>query len=293
MTGYGRADFSILLNGTINGEGFTVEIKSLNHRFLEVDVKLPERFFPLEMKIRNSVKSIFSRGSVKVYVWSTEGSVKGINADIESAKRYLHAIEKIKTALDLPGDIDIGMLINFRDIFAVGSKCSSDAEEDWEPLKDGLQKAAEEVLKMRRDEGEVIFKDLSDRLNTLDKMVKDIEILSAKAADIYREKVRERISLFLKDIEVDEARLLNEVAIFSEKCCIDEEIVRLKSHISIFKTILVSDEPVGRKMDFLCQEILRELNTAASKSQGVEVLHVLIEARSQLEKIREQVQNVE
>ncbi|MBI5894107.1 MAG: YicC family protein [Deltaproteobacteria bacterium] len=286
MTGYGRADFSI------NGDSFTVEIKGLNHRFLEIDIKLPDRFFPLEFKARDEIKKIFSRGSLKVYIRSSDKSITDISANIDTAKRYVGEIEKIKAALDLSGDIDIGTLINFRDIFAASGKVF-DAEKDWQMLRQGISEAAKNVLTMREDEGAALLKDILNRVNIIEKTVIDIEKLSQHAADAYKEKIKSRMQLFLKDAAVDEARLLNEVAIFSDRCCIDEEIVRLKSHLSLFRSLLDSAEPVGRKMDFLCQEILRELNTIASKTQDVEISHFSIESKTELEKIREQVQNIE
>lgn len=286
MTGYGRADFSI------NGDPFTVEIKGLNHRFLEVDIKLPDRFLPLELSIRGEIKKMFSRGSFKIYIGSSDRSFAGLTANIDAAKRYLSEIERIKTALNISGSIDIGMLINFKDIFTAGGKIFN-ADADWQILKQGLNKAAEDVLKMRENEGASLSKDISNRLDALEKMLSGIGKLSQCIADIYREKIKERMSSFLKDAAIDEARLLNEVAIFSDKCCIDEEIVRLKSHLSLFKGMLESIEPSGRKMDFLCQEILRELNTMASKAQDIRISHTLIESKTELEKIREQVQNVE
>ena len=286
MTGYGRVDFFI------NGDAFTVEIKSLNHRFLEIDIKLPDRFFPLEVRIRDEIKKMLSRGSFKIYIRSSDKSFAGLSANIDVAKRYLDEIERIKTALNISGSIDIGTLINFKDIFAAGGKVFN-AEDDWQILKQGLNKAAEDVLKMRENEGASLSKDILNRLDALERMTIGIENLSQCITDIYREKIKERVLSFLKDVEIDEARLLNEVAIFSDRCCIDEEIVRLKSHFSLFKGMLESSEPVGRKMDFLCQEILRELNTMASKSQDIRISHTLIESKTELEKIREQTQNVE
>ncbi len=286
MTGYGRADFSL------NGDAFTVEIKSLNHRFLEIDIKLFDRFFPLELRIRDEIKKRFSRGSVKIYIKSSDRSIADLNANIDVARKYLDEIERIKSALNISGAVDVGMLLNFKDIFAAGSKIFN-AEEDWQILKQGLNRALEDVLKMRKNEGDVLSKDILKKLDAIEEMVANIEKFSQKITDTYREKIKDRISLFLKDVRVDEARLLNEVAIFSDRCCVNEEIVRLKSHLSLFKDMLVLTSPVGRKMDFLCQEILRELNTIGSKTQDIEISHILLESKAELEKIREQIQNVE
>lgn len=287
MTGYGRADFPI------GQDVFTIEVKSVNHRFLEVTTRLPERFSPLEGRIRGEIRHDFLRGSFYISIFpSIGGEVEALKLNLPLAKRYLSAIEGLKKEFNLKGDVDINLLVGFKDIFSYVRE-GWDKEEDWKGLRGGLKEALEGLKGMREEEGKALLEDISARLDIIEVLLSKIEARSPLVMESYRGRLKERVSSILGGAEVDQARLLNEVVIFAERSDISEELVRMRSHLAMFKEMFVADAAIGRKMDFLVQEMVREINTIASKCNDADIIHLVVDIKGELEKTREQVQNVE
>jgi len=286
MTGYGTAEFSI------GEDRFSLEIKSVNHRFVEINVRTPDKFSLLENKIRDEIKQHFSRGSFYVSISAGREIAGAININIPVAKQCLAMLRGLQKELGLKGDIDIELLLKFKEIFSIG-EAEQDLEKYWEGLKYGLSSALGSLKKMREEEGSALSDDIASRLNCMEDIAYEMDERAPVVAETYREKLRQRMANMLGNANVDEARLLTEVAIFAERGNITEELVRLKSHFAQFKDMVKLGEPVGRKMDFLCQEILREINTIGSKANDSELANLVVSAKAELEKIREQVQNIE
>lgn len=286
MTGYGRADFSI------GEDRFGIEVRSVNHRFLEVTARLPERFFPLEWRIRDCVRRSFSRGSFYVSISGTDGGGGSLKVNLPLARQYLSAIEELKKGFGLKGGIDVSSLMGFKDIFSYERE-GWDIEEDWRGLKEGLEEALNGLKRMRGEEGKALLEDISARLDTIEGLLTRIRARAPSVAESYGGRLKERISSILGGVEVDEDRLLNEVVIFAERSDISEELVRMRSHLAMFREMFIADTAIGRKMDFLVQEMVREINTIASKCNDADIIHLAVDIKGELEKMREQVQNVE
>lgn len=288
MTGYGRGSIEE------NGRSFVVEIKSVNNRYLDINVKLPKQISGLEDTVRKYVASKISRGKVDVYITQDKFSEDDIviNVDEQVAAAYYNAFLNLKKKFNLIDDITVSLLAKSPDVITVEKK-EEDLEAVWITLGKALNSAVDMFVDMRVREGLKLSKDMLDRCNYIKENVLKIEERSPKITEEFREKIRQRVSEYLKEVEVDEARLLNEVAFFADKSNITEEIVRLKSHIEQFKNSFSGDEPVGRKLDFLIQEMNRETNTIGSKANDLYITNLVVEIKSELEKIREQVQNIE
>lgn len=285
MTGFGRAEF------TIGEESFTVEARSLNHRYLDIKVRTPERFFLLEPRIRAEIKKRFSRGSFSLYVGTVTAPSDSAAVNVPLVRKYIDAEMELKKEFGLEGAVDIPLVLRLREIFS-SSPAEEDPEGDWNAFKAGLNSTLDKLQEMRRAEGEGLKKYILSGLELIKRTVLKIEELMPGAVERRREKLTEQIKKLVGD-KVDEARLLTESAIFSERTDASEEISRLKSHISRMGEYLELDESVGRRLDFLCQEMLREANTTASKSDDLEIIQTVVEIKGELEKVREQVQNIE
>lgn len=291
MTGYGRSDFQAAAPEGEAKEGFYIEIKSLNHRFLDISSRLPERFFALEHRLRDEIKKRFSRGSVTLVLNSEGAQRQELKLNLDVAKTYLDAAETLQEELDVDGELDVQFFLKLKDIFTAGRK-ELDAEALWEPLKNGLYAAFEQMDAWRVKEGQALRDDLEKRLCALEGFIANVEALSPQSLAAYRERLKTEMEKILGG-RVDEARLLQEAAIFAQRSDFSEETVRLKSHMEMFRNYLKADEPVGKRLDFLCQEFLREANTIASKANDAPITQTVVEIKGELEKIREQVQNVE
>lgn len=285
MTGWGKGDFAI---GT---DTFTVEVKTLNHRFIDISVRSPERFSPMETRLRDEIKKAFARGSFSVHIYPVSSEAAALKLNLQMAKLYIEAAEELKKELGVKGEVDIATLLRQKDIFAFERK-GPFAEEDWSNVKAGLDAALSQVAIWREREGEALEKDLFSRMDSLEGLLFTVETRIPKMLEAYRERLRSDMEKVLAG-KVEDSRILLEAAIFAEKTDTAEEATRLKSHIEMFRKLLGEPGPVGKKLDFLCQELGREINTIGSKANDTTITQTVIEMKGEVEKIREQVQNVE
>ncbi len=290
MTGYGRGEC------TLHNRKFVVEIKSVNHRYNDISVKIPRTMISFEDYVKKIVSKQIFRGKTDVYV-SFETYAKNdikINLNEVIADSYIEALENIKIRYGAHDDISVGLISRFPEVLTVerNSFENSDENEISEPLFNAVGIALSNFMKMRESEGEALKKNIYDKLNSIDEKVKFVNERAPYAEKRYEERLRERLKE-LEDMGYDESRILTEVAVFSEKVCVDEEITRLMSHISQMRLFLEETEPVGRKLDFIIQEMNREVNTIGSKTTDLSVTNTVIEIKSEIEKVREQIQNIE
>ena len=288
MTGYGKC------TEILNGREITVEIKSVNHRFFEFSSRIPRAYGFLEEKIKSFVQSKVSRGKIEVLVSvinvETADTVISVNEAV--AKGYIDALRTLCEPLGVDDDIRLSTVSRFPDVFTV-TRADTDEEILWNDVKSVAETAVEAFVEMRRIEGQNLKTDLLSRLVNIEELVSKVEERSPQRVAEYRERLYKKISEVLENHSIDESRIITEVAIFSDKVAVDEETVRLRSHIGQFREILEYDGPVGKKLDFLIQEFNREANTIGSKSQDAEGAKYVVEIKSEIEKIREQIQNVE
>lgn len=288
MTGFGRAE------KIISGRDIIVEIRSVNHRYYEFSARVPRSCGYLEEKLKSYINGKISRGKVEVGVTITavEGREALIEVNRSVAKGYVDALRGANEELGLTDDLTLSQLIRLPDIFTV-TKTADDEEEIWNGVREVAEEAVAQFVKMRETEGAKMREDVLGRLSEIDRMVSEVEVLSPAAAENYRNKLYARICEVLADKNVDEARIVTEAAIFADKTAVAEETVRLKSHIRQLSDMLELDEPVGRKLDFLIQEFNREANTIGSKAQEIAITKIVVDLKSEIEKIREQIQNIE
>ena len=291
MTAFGRA------RNTVDGKDITVEIKSVNNRFFDCSAKLPRAFSFLEEKIKPYLQAhSISRGKIDVFVTIDVIDNPEINIDIDVgyASQYIKALRKLGETFDLRDDISVMRVAQNKDMF-IQTKSEDDVERDWEALRSVLDVAIDKFIEAREREGSNIEKDLVGKIDAIREHVDAIDALSQTDTRSYRQKLEERLRDMLSDnrIVFDENRILTECAIFADKIAIDEELVRLRSHFDAFGAILSSGEPVGRKLDFLVQELNREINTIGSKSSNTDITRRVVDVKCEIEKIREQIQNIE
>ena len=291
MTSFGRA------RSTVGGKDITVELKSVNNRFFDCSVKLPRAFSYLEEKIKPYLQSkSISRGKVDVFITINVIDTPDVSFDVDEgyARAYIDALRKLGDTFGLRDDVSIMSVARNPDIFVV-KKSEEDADKDWADLCAVLDEAIERFLAARLREGENIKKDLLGKIEAIRERVNTIESISLTDTVSYREKLETRLRDMLSDnrIVFDENRILTECAIFADKVAIDEELVRLRSHFEGFAEILESNEPAGRKLDFLVQELNRETNTIGSKCQNSSIARLVVDIKCDIEKIREQIQNIE
>lgn len=288
MTGFGRAE------EVLNGRDILVEIRSVNHRYYEFSSRIPRAYGYIEEKLKSLLNGRIARGKTEVSV--TVSSVEGKEAVIEVneaiASGYVDALRKANEKLGLTDDITLSQMMRLPDIFTV-RKVQDDEDQVWQDVKTVTEKALDNFVRMRETEGVRMKEDLLFRLENIEKMVSDVEVRSPEVNAAYRDRLYNKIKEVLADKNVDESRLLTEAAIFADKTAVDEETVRLRSHINQFRSMLELDEPVGRKLDFLIQEFNREANTIGSKAQDAQITKTVVELKSEIEKIREQIQNIE
>lgn len=288
MTGYGRSQ------QTIDGREILVEIKSVNHRYFEFSARVPRAYGYLEEKLKSFLQGKVSRGKVEVGVsiFNIEGKDASIEVNRSIAQGYVDALRSANETLGLEDDLKLSNLIRLPDIFNV-IKNTEDEEVIWNDVKIAAEEALNSFVAMREAEGRKMREDIESRLESISRMVERVEERSPMVTEAYRQRLYNKLCEVLNDKKIDEQRILTEAAIFSEKTAVDEETVRLKSHIHQFKELLESGDAVGRKLDFLIQEFNRESNTIGSKAQDVEIIKIVVELKSEIEKIREQIQNIE
>lgn len=288
MTGFGQNEVS-------DGQySVKVELKSVNHRYLDLFIRTPKQYSQLEEVIRSSIQGRIARGRVEVMVWIEEFDDKKRIVEINHAllEGYLQAFEVVRKKIGSDEPIKPADLLMFPDILEIG-----EPEINWENLKKILSEALDGALnhleKMRKAEGNNLFLDLEKKIMQVESLANKVAKLSPQVVDDYKEKLKERLGDLLDGTTISEERFLGEVAIFADKCSIDEELVRLTSHIRQFKESLRSGESIGRKLDFLLQEMNREVNTIGSKGNNADIAGLVVDMKGELEKIREQVQNIE
>lgn len=288
MTGFGREHV------VANGREIIVEIRSVNHRYYEFTARTPRSYGYLDEKLKAFLKNGISRGKVEasVTIYNQEGTDAEIELNESVARGYLQALRGSADTLELDDDLTLSSIMRLPDIFTVVKK-TDDEEVIWNEVKAVAQVALDRFVEMRNVEGQKMFDDISSRLDFIEQTVGKIEVQSPTVSENYRDRLYAKIKEVLADRNIDEQRVLTEVAIFSEKVAIDEETVRLRSHIAQFRDLIQSNEPVGRKLDFLVQELNREVNTIGSKAQDLSITKMVVDLKSEIEKIREQIQNIE
>lgn len=288
MTGFGRE------RKVIGSREILVEIRSVNHRYYEFTAKSPRAYGYLDEKLKAFMHGAITRGKVEVSVsiYNQEGVNANIEINREIAKGYLNALRDSAEELSLEDDLKLSNVLRLPDVFTV-VKVIDDEEEIWQQVSEVAGAALQRFVEMRVTEGEKMYADISSRLDMIEDTVEKIEKLSPASVDAYRQRLYDKIAEVVGDRNIDESRILTEAAIFADKIAVDEETVRLKSHISQFRELLKSGEPVGRKLDFLVQEMNREVNTTGSKASELEITRMVVDMKSEIEKIREQIQNIE
>lgn len=288
MTGYGR------YQQTVDGMDITVEIKSVNHRYYEYASRISRAYGFLDDKLKSYIQQSISRGKVDVYVWidtvETPGSEVSVNYTL--AESYLKALRDLSQRYNLRDDSSVVMLARFPDVLTV-RRVSEDEEAVWQAVRTVTDAALERFVSMREREGAALKGDILSRADTIRQAVAKVEERSPVTVKEHMAKVEARMRELLGSASVDEQRLLTEAAIFADKIAVAEETVRLRSHLDQLAHMLESDEPVGRKLDFLVQEINRESNTIGSKAQDVTLARIVVDIKAEIEKIREQIQNLE
>ena len=288
MTGYGRA------RQTLHGRDITVEVRSVNNRYLDCTVKVPRTYIFAEDSVKSRVQKAVSRGKVDVFITidatAADETVVAVNEPL--ARGYYEALTKIRDMFSLEGELTAAVLAKFPDVLTV-----TKAEEDLESVAGDICAVLDEALEaynaMRAVEGEKLCEDIAGRVTTIETVVGKAEERSPQTVAAYREKLTARMQEVLQSTTIDESRILTEAAIFADKIAVDEETVRLRSHIAQLRTMLKSDQPVGRKLDFLIQEVNRECNTIGSKCSDLTIAQDVVNMKAEVEKIREQVQNME
>ena len=287
MTGYGKSNMSK------NLREYQVEIKSVNHRYLDVSVKMPRSLSYLEEEIKKAVSAKVTRGKVDVFITFNNNSLEGreIKINTEIARMYIKELRDLAESEGIVADIPVTEISKLPDVLTIQN--NQDDETIKNELLEVTNKAIENLVGMRQVEGEKIAQDLLARIQDIEEKVKKISSLSTGLIDEYVVKLNTRIKELLQNQEIDEARLVQEVVIYADKCSIEEEVTRLNSHIYQFRELLNTNEAVGKKLDFMIQEMNRETNTIGSKANNLEITNEVINMKTQLENIREQVQNIE
>lgn len=288
MTGYGSA------KGSVEGQEITVELKSVNNRYLDCSVRLPRNFLFAEDTVKQAVSAGVSRGKVDVFVSAQASQDSGtvVSVNEELARGYRDAVARIAETLGLESGLNAFSLARFPDVLTAERR-ELDKDKAAAALSEITAKAVEEFNAMREREGERLRRDMLGKLETIERLVSVVEERSPQTVKEYRERLEARLRDILADRSLDEQRVITEAAIFADRTAVDEETVRLRSHIAQFRTMLEEGSPIGRKMDFLVQEFNRESNTIGSKCSDASLAKVVVDLKSEIEKIREQLQNVE
>ena len=289
MTGFGRAECQ-------DGDySYKAEIRSVNNRFIEINTRIPKAFLDMEISLKKLIKSHCARGSINIIITlanSNDGSGEwDVKPNLPLATQYVKALKEIQTSLGLQGQVHIDSVVGLRDVFKIEPVSIDPAKESL--LLNIAESALASLQKMREEEGAHLQKDLAERIDSIEKHAAQIEKRQPAVIQEYKNRLKEKTKLLNDGITVDEPRLAQETAILADRCDITEEITRLSSHLIQFRKLFDSTEPIGRKLEFITQEINREVNTMGSKSSDTEMANLVIEIKSTLEKIREQLANIE
>ena len=288
MTGFGRSEIAS------GNRKIMVEMKSVNHRFLEASIKMPKKLNVFEARIRDVIKKYASRGKIDVFITYEDSSENNVNIKYNAAvaKEYMDIFRQMEEEFAIRNDITVGALSRYPEVITM-EEAKEDEEELWNFIQDAVKEACEGFVKTRITEGENLKKDILAKLTFLEQEVSAVEERSPQIVAEYRQKLEEKVAELLADTQLEENRLAAEVILYADKICTDEEVVRLKSHIQHMRATLEEKEGIGRKLDFIAQEMNREANTILSKANDIEVSNHAISLKTEIEKIREQIQNIE
>lgn len=289
MTGFGRAECQ-------EGDySYKAEIRSVNNRFIEINTRLPKAFIDLELPLKKLVKSRCARGSINITISLTNTNGNSgeweVKPNLPLAKQYVEALKEIQSSLGIEGKVNIDSLVGLRDVIKIEPVVIDPAKESL--LLNIADEALTALQAMREEEGQHLQKDLSERIDSIEKHAEQVKNRQPDIVQEYKTRLKEKIKQLNDGVDIDEDRLAQEAAILADRCDITEEITRFASHLKQFRKLFDSTEPIGRKLEFITQEINREVNTMGSKSCDTEVANLVIEIKSTLEKIREQIQNIE
>ncbi len=289
MTGFGRAECQ-------DGDySYKAEIRSVNNRFIEINTRIPKAFMDMELSLKKLIKSHCARGSINITITLANSSDSSgeweVKPNLSLASQYVDALKEIQTSLGLEGQVHIDSVVGLRDVFKIEPIAIDPAKESL--LLNMAEEALTSLQKMREEEGTHLQKDLAERIDSIEKHAAEIEKRQPKVIQEYKARLKEKIKLLNDGVEIDESRLAQETAILADRCDITEEVTRLTSHLNQFRKLFDASEPIGRKLEFITQEINREVNTMGSKSSDTEMANLVIEIKSTLEKIREQLANIE
>lgn len=289
MTGFGRGQ------AEVKNVAATVELRSVNNRYCEVSARLPRSLGDYESEVQARIKKVFSRGRITVQVQldAAADEVLPIEVDQEAVRAYTSLLNRLRAAAGVSEPIRLEHLLNYSDIFTTAETSSDEAELMWEATAAALDQAIEELRRMRRQEGSALLADLEERISAISRLLDSVQERAPLRVEEARQRLRGRLVDLLDDDRIDPDRLETEIAILADRLDITEECVRLRSHLDLFRQSLNSENPEGRKLNFISQEINREVNTIGAKSNDAEVAHLAVQMKDELEKIREQVQNVE
>lgn len=288
MTGFGHGE------AVLNGRDITVEIRSVNSRYFEYSSRIPRSCNFMDSRLKKLLNEKISRGKVELSltIQTVDAADTAVSVNLELARSYQQALRTLSENLQVKDDVTAGMLARFPDVLQT---CRADTDEEalWNDVETVCTAALDKFIAMRAAEGEKMKADVMKRLAFIEEAVGRIEVLSAGRVSAYTQRLTEKLQTLLADRNIDEARILTEAAIFADKTAVDEETVRLRSHIGQYRAMLALDEPVGRKLDFLTQELNRETNTIGSKCQELDITRIVVDIKGEIEKIREQIQNIE
>ena len=288
MTGFGRCEV------LKDSRKFTVELKSVNHRYLDVNIRMPKKLNFFETSIRTLLKSYADRGKVDIFITYEDLSQSQVSVKYNAAlaAEYLKYLNQMAEEFSLDNDVRVSTLSRYPEVFTM-EECSEDEDELWNGLKEALEGAFSQFVEMRTKEGERLKEDILLKLDLLSEQIRFIEERSPQIIAEYRTKLEEKMRELLEDTQIDDNRIAAEVILFADKICTDEEVVRLKSHIQHMKETLEESNGIGRKLDFIAQEMNREANTILSKANDLDISNRALSLKTEIEKIREQIQNIE
>jgi len=288
MTGYGRSEVRQA------HLALTVEARSVNHRYLDIALRYPRIYAPLEARMKQRVSAHFTRGHIDITLVQQESADtrRTLVLDHTLAQQYYDALQRLQESLGLPGTIDLGLIASLRDVFKV-EEATADVENDWDIIAQGLDAALQALQLMRRQEGEVLSRDFHLRLQAMAQQSQSIRQRVPQVVVEYQQRLEQRVKELFAQVELDPNRVAQEAILFAERSDITEELTRLEAHMQACARLLSSSEAVGRKIEFLVQEMHREVNTIGSKSNDTAIAHSVVELKSEIERLREQIQNIE